>query len=110
MGFFFERTETENEIVVVYKPYFLYVFFLAFLVSALANQLPDSATFKSVAGLIWLSALALFFFRFVAMRKTWGEMREAMRTGAVSVSGSKLSPSNPLTYRIPKARGTRQDA
>ena len=103
MSFFFERSETETEIVVIHKPYYLYVFFLVLILWVAADLFPEHSTIKSIAGFAWVTAIALMVSRYFAMRKTWNEMKDAMQKGGVTMSGSKLNPSDPLTVRIPKA-------
>jgi len=102
MNFFFDRTETDKEIVVVNKPYFLYLIFLALILWVAADQFPEHTAVKSMAGLAWFLAIVVMLLRYLSMRKVWREMREAMQIGEVTMSGSKFNPSNPLVVRISK--------
>lgn len=110
MNFFFERSETDKEIIVVNKPYFLYLFFLALILLAAGDQFPEHTAIKSIAALTWFLALVVMVLRYFSMRKVWREMRAAMRSGEVTMSGSKLNPSNPLVVRIPKALTNKSNA
>jgi len=102
MNFFFDRTETDKEIVVVNKPYFLYLIFIALILWVAADQFPTHTVVKSMAGFAWFLAIVVVLLRYLSMRKVWREMREAMQIGEIAMSGSKLNPSNPLVVRIKK--------
>lgn len=103
MKIFFDRFETDKEIVVIYKPYFLYFLAVALVFWGVADQLPQNDAMKTLASFFWFTAIAVVVWRYISMREVWGEMREAMTKGAVVMSGSKFNPANPLTVRIPKS-------
>ena len=100
MKVFLERSETEEEIVIVHKPYFIYAFFAAIVLWVLAGIVPSIA---SLSGFVWLVLIVLIVWRFVAMRQYRKEVAEAMKNGTVAMSGSMLNPTRPLTVRISKA-------
>ena len=102
MSLFFEREETEDEVIVTHKPYFLYVLLGALLLAAISNNFEFSETAKSVVGLVWLFAIVIFICRFISIRGVQKEMLGAMKSGGVSISGSRFNPKDPMIVRIPK--------
>ena len=100
MGFFYDRTETENKIVIRMKNVILYyiayfglvlAFFAAFALSGLISPLVGCIGIPTVTALLlvlWLN-----------IRKMNSEVRNAMKKGKVVVSGSRLSG---FTYEISK--------
>jgi len=110
MKLFFERSETDKEIIVVHKPYFLYFFLLALALWVVSDRLPQNDIVKSLAGLTWLSALVILIWRYISMRGVLKETREALNRGEVAMSGSKFNPSHPLTVRIRKSLPSKPNA
>ncbi len=101
MKFFYDRTETDTEVVIVYRPYSWYLLFGLLAVYLVSGELPAGGL-SELKGLAWAAIIALMVTRFFAMRGVNATVREAMKKGAVQMSGSSLSPKNPLTARIPK--------
>lgn len=97
----YNRSETQNEITIVYKyhPVF-YILLLACFVIAYAGSYAGMS--ETVAMIIVLCVLSLIIFYHVAIKSVNSEVKKAMRSGNVELSGSKFSFSNPLTVRIKK--------
>jgi len=97
----YDRSETHNEITIVYKyhPVF-YILLLACFVIAYAGSYVGMS--ETVAMVIVLCVLFVLIFYHVAIRSVNSEVKKAMRAGSVELSGSKFSFSNPLTFRIKK--------
>ncbi len=92
----YERTETEDEIVIVHKYWAL--IYLGFLVAIIGIFLLDIWNSRPI-----LPLFVLFILIFIA--DNWTPLREtgkAMNEGEVTIYGSKFSLSNPLTIRIKK--------
>lgn len=92
MAIFYQRTETEKEIVIVYK-YNLH-FWVGFVV-----LIALGATLNLL--FVFLAALLTVIY-FIDLLKPSAEVKRAMRERAVSLSGSKLSLRNPAKAVITK--------
>jgi len=106
MTLFYERTETSDEVLVTYKPYYLYLLFGMLAIYALPESWFGTGMLAPVKSAAWLALLALIIGRFVTMWRINAEVRRAMKDGAVQMSGSIYSFSRPLTARIRKGSGT----
>lgn len=100
--FMFSRTETESKIIYVQKPYMYYLILGYFVCSVLTRYYPDLGVISILNLLVFL----LFFIHIVislkGIFKAMFEIRREMKFGAVSISGSKLSFKDPITYTIKK--------
>lgn len=103
MRMFVERSETENEITFVHRPYFVYVWIGAIAIWGAAQFVPEDSSLRSAAGFAWLIIIALVMCRFIGMRQYRAELSEAMKRGAVATTGSIFNRAQPLTVRIPKS-------
>ena len=98
MPFLYDRKESREDIVIVFKyqPVFYIVLLAAILIPSIAKLDPKWDAYLTLAiilfGVVWI----------VGKLKANREIKQAMRNGKVEVSGSKLSFSNPLTFRIKK--------
>lgn len=93
MPILYSREETEKEIIIIWKYFPLYYFFLILLmVSAFVFDNPFVSILFGIFLLVFL----------VANIKPILEIRKAMKTGSVQVSGQKYSLSNPLKTVIKK--------
>jgi len=101
MATFYDRTETENEIVITYK-YHAAAWILIFGGFAVAYIGPYTGLSKTAALAIVLGILFIVFIYILGKISPNREIRKAMKLGRVQVSGSKFSFSNPLTFRIKK--------
>lgn len=97
---YYSRTETEQTIVIVWKPFSFYST-VALSVAVLAGA------FCSMPA-VSLAALLLLFVNAAAYSVTCKnprrEINEATRNSSVQVTGSKYSVSSPLTITIPKGK------
>ena len=100
MKFFFERAETESEVIVTYNSYFLYLVLGLLTVSYVAKYFgaPDEV------GMVFsLVMLAVVLWRTVNIPGVKKEIRAAMRAGCgIRMSGSQFNIRNPYTVRISK--------
>jgi hypothetical protein len=102
MKLLYERTETDKQIILVYKPHSMYVL-LTILLSLMAiTFVPQFSDFASLSGPLTLAAAAVVIVRIVFMHKVNKEVQDAMRSNNVDIRGGKLSLSDPLTFVISK--------
>jgi hypothetical protein len=102
MKLLYERTETDEQIILVYKPHSMYVL-LTILLSLMAITFaPQLSDFASLSGPLTLAAAAVVIIRIVYMHKVNKEVQDAMRRNSVDIKGGKLSLSDPLTFVISK--------
>lgn len=104
MKLFFDRIETTDEILVVHKPYFMYLLAGALLFAFAANEWGDSEILQASSSFIWLFAIITFVWRFISMRAVRKEMMAAMKDNKITFSGSKFNPANPMVVRIAKTQ------
>lgn len=98
MSWLYDRAETDEEIVIRYKraPVLQGLSLLLFgcmIGSVVGRQFPLALLFCAVG-----FALSMSY------RNANAEVKRAMRSARVTVSGSKWSFANPLTIRIPKGK------
>ena len=95
MAIFYERTETEDGIIIRYK-YWALTYILFIITFALVL----------IVGSRWaLILIILFLILFIIdFWRPNQELRKAMKEGNVKVSGSKFSFSNPFTATIKKEK------
>ena len=100
MGFFYDREESEEQIIICLKKWaWFYIFLFAALICAFLGRLFDQAFFIGTAiFLILMISLVIPFWPLLS------QVNKAMRRGPVRISGSKFSLSNPLTFVIPKTK------
>ena len=101
MGFFYERTETKDKVVVKYFPTFvlpILLFILGIVVSTWIYEIGGPI----VALLFPLPFLAMIWLFGMHMKNVSEEVAKARREGRVKTSGSRWSFSNPLTVEIEK--------
>ncbi|OGF31416.1 hypothetical protein A2533_01985 [Candidatus Falkowbacteria bacterium RIFOXYD2_FULL_35_9] len=97
MPLFYTRQESESEIKIVYTNqalvyiFLLIIFGLTFLDLSFDWQL-----------ILFFFTLSFIIVWYAGLWKTGREVRQAMKTGKVIVSGSKLSFKNPVTVVIKK--------
>jgi hypothetical protein len=102
MKLLYERTETDKQIILVYKPHSMYIL-LTILLSLMAiTFVPQFSDFASLSGPLTLAAAAVVIVRIVFMHKVNKEVQDAMRSNNVDIRGGKLSLSDPLTFVISK--------
>ena len=102
MSTLYNRKESENEIVITLKyQAACYILLLAGFVLAYAGPYTGMSESTAITIVILGVAVPLIVYT-LAIIGINREVRKAMKSGNVQVSGSKFSFSNPLTYRIKK--------
>lgn len=99
MKFFFERTETAQEIQIVLKPHSLYLMLLMLGGWLLNDLVMQSAPIAQVIMPVFIVFMVIRFFALIRIQK---EVLVAMKQNKVATIGSKFSFSNPFTYTINK--------
>lgn len=94
MGLLYSRTENNEEIVIVYT-YKAYIYF--FLFFAFAVSFTNIAETWGVASALLFLLLLIFGFW-----KPNREIKKAMESKKVEMSGKNFSAANPLTFKIKK--------
>jgi len=102
MGFIVDVDENENRKIIRYAryPLFMWCMFSGIAIGIFGENLISWAWFAAAPLLIIAFAMAIPCWKFN------GEVKRAMRTGSVKVSGSKWSFSNPLTIEITKGNNS----
>lgn len=100
MGFAVDVDENEQRKIIRYTryPFFMWCMFGGLAIGFLGEQWVSWS---------WLLAAPLLVIAFTIAIPCWkyyGEVKRAMRTGGVKVSGSKWSFSNPITIEITKGQ------
>lgn len=98
MAIFYEKKETENEILYIYKysASFYYALLFAFL-----TAIPDG--FARISYFVISPIVLLFCLIWIVDHwKPNRELRAAMKKGKVEITGSKFSFKNPLTCIVKK--------
>jgi len=98
----FERNEFEKEVVIVQKPYHLYLLLGAFVSSVASNNYAEIELLKTISFVFWLILGVFFVINLKSVIQTRREISRSMKVGGVIVSGSRFSIKNPVTYRITK--------
>ncbi|MGF1688901.1 hypothetical protein L4C36_19835 [Photobacterium japonica] len=100
MTFFFERTETAQDIRIVLKPHSLYIMLGMIAVWLLNDLVLQSAPVSQLLMPVFIVFMVVRFFALVKVQK---EVLIAMKKGQVSTAGSKFSFTNPFTYTLTKS-------
>ena len=95
---YYSRTETDQAVVIVWKPFSMYSTYI-FVAMALLGSL-FSITALSIIALFLLFVNAIAYS--ASCKNPRSEINEASRNSTVQVSGNKFSLSSPLTITIPK--------
>ena len=95
---YYSRTETEQSIVIVWKPFSTYSTFILLAV-ALVGSLCSITAISLIAFLLLVVNAVVYF---ADCKKPRSEINEASRNSSVQVSGNKFSLSSPLTVTIAK--------
>jgi multisubunit Na+/H+ antiporter MnhE subunit len=98
----FERKETDEEIIIVQKPYFYYLFSAAIVCAIASNFFVEVQILQTVAVVLWIGLMVYMAINFKMITKTRMEVASAIKQGNIFVKGSKFSATNPFTYRIVK--------
>lgn len=95
---YYSRTETEQDIVVVWKPFSTYSTFVLLALLLLGSWLDMTLLPLGAYFLLFVNAIVYF----LSCKKPRSEIKEASRNSSVKVSGNKFSFSSPLTVTISK--------
>jgi hypothetical protein len=105
MSLFYQRTETEKEVTIVfrYNAYINWLLIILLLLILIASVFGNNNFFYELFSfaVIPLIVLVALIYRIGIFRAN-KEIKERMQNGSVEVSGSKLSISNPLKFIIKK--------
>ncbi|MBE7062616.1 MAG: hypothetical protein E7390_02345 [Ruminococcaceae bacterium] len=102
---FYSRKETENEVIIKWKPYTTYGSFLYIILAFVCSQI-FSKTFNSIfiilAGISFIMMIVNAVVAVIATKKVTNEARTAQQKGNCRLEGNKYSFSNPLVIHIYK--------
>ena len=103
MGFFSERIETEDKIIIRFRFYAVYILMPFIVLGAMISLLlQTNVYFASLVATLTLLFL-LIFQVFTKMYEPLWEIQKASKEGRVKISGSRIFPWNPFTAEISKA-------
>ena len=102
MIWIFDRKETENEIIIVQKPYFYYLVFGAYISYFAESKLTDYDILAVISGFLWFAFVLFMLINLKSIFVNRREISRHMKSGQVVISGSRLSIKKPVTYTIPK--------
>lgn len=102
MNLLYERKETNDQVVVVFKPYSMYLLLFVLVALMALTFIPALTTYIALGNLLMVVAAIVVLMRIVSMFKINQEIRKAMSEDRVSISGGKFSAKNPLTFVIKK--------
>lgn len=102
MKIFFERTESEDKSIIIFKPYSMYVLLAALALLTAVTFVPSLAPYEYLADALIPIAALIVVGRIVVMFKVNREIQQAVGENNVDISGGKLSAKNPLTFTINK--------
>jgi len=106
MDLFYQRSETDEQIIIVFRPYSMYVLLVVLLVLMGVTFVPALADYEYLGNVLIPIAAVVVMARIVMMHSVNKEVQEAIRSDNVKISGSKLSANNPLTFEISKTTGS----
>lgn len=102
---FYSRTETENEVMIKWKPYTTYGSFLYIILAVVFSQI-FSKTFNSILMILAMISFIMMIVNtvisIIATKKITNEARMAQQKGNCRLEGNKYSLSNPLVIHIYK--------
>lgn len=102
MNLLYQRTESANEISIVFKPYSMYVLLLVLILLMAITFVPALSAYEALANVLMPLAALVVVVRIIFMYKVNQEVQKAIRSDSVTVTGGKFSMKNPLTFVITK--------
>ena len=102
MKVFFEREESDNQIIIKVKPYFLYSH-AAFVIFVFLSQRYDNGFLVVLSTIFVALAIILTLVREVAMRNVNLEIKGAMKKEKSKVTTTKFSFLRPTVVSFPKS-------
>eukprot|EP00919_Chromeraceae_sp_WS-2016_P065215 GHVR01154358.1.p1 GENE.GHVR01154358.1~~GHVR01154358.1.p1 ORF type:complete len:104 (+),score=3.81 GHVR01154358.1:134-445(+) len=103
MNLLYERKETNDQVVVIFKPYSMYLLLFVLLALMALTFIPALSSYVMLGNVLMAVAAIVVMMRIVSMFKINQEIRKAMSEDKVSITGGKLSAKNPLTFVIKKS-------
>ncbi|MBT1451738.1 hypothetical protein KJ365_12675 [Glaciecola sp. XM2] len=102
MKLLYERTETDDKITLVYPPYSMVALLIILLLLMAVTFVEQFSDYAHFSGPLTFAAAIVVFVRIVFMHKVNSEVQSAIRENKVTITGTKLSFTNPLTFVIDK--------
>ena len=103
VNIFFDRKETESQVVITISPWWLYLSLGLVAVMVLPRIGQDSEAPAGIASILALCALMIVsIWRLLSMSRVRGEIFRAMKAGSVQMTGSRFNPASPMTITIEK--------
>lgn len=102
MGFFYDREETEKEIIIIHKKCAWYYMSLWSSVLCLWGWYFSEGRMGSLFMKLAAVLIILMVFFAISNWKVTSEVRKASKKGRATVSGNRYSLSNPRKYIITK--------
>lgn len=100
MKWFFERSEANNSVTIIFKPYSMYALLIILGAMTAITFVNALSPYDHFVAMLMPVAAAIIGARIVLMFKVNKEIQQAIRESKVKVSGGKLSAKNPLTFVI----------
>lgn len=100
MKLFFERTQTHDKTLIVFKPYSMYLLLVILTAMTAITFIPALSPYDHLVAILMPIAAAVIAARIILMYKVNKEIQQAIRDENVKISGGKLSAKNPLTFVI----------
>ncbi|MFT6267509.1 MAG: hypothetical protein ACJAVV_000307 [Alphaproteobacteria bacterium] len=110
MKLFFERTETEDKTIIVFKPYSMYLLLAVLGLMTAITFIPALSPYDHFVAMLMPLAAAVIAARIIFMYKVNSEIQQAIRDNNVNISGGKLSAKNPLTFELTKVSSTTSES
>lgn len=103
---FYSRTETENEVIIKWKPYTTYSTFLCLLAMPLISILTSASPMSTPLTIVGIFILMMVnsVITIKATKQVTAEIRMAQQKGNCRLEGNKYSFSNPLVIYIDKSQ------
>lgn len=102
MKLLYERNESDEKIVVIFRPYSMYVLLVVLLLLMAVTFVPNFVAYAYIGNFLMPIAAVVVVTRLVFMHKINQEVQQAIREDRVVISGGKLSAKDPLTFVINK--------
>ncbi|MFT4653459.1 MAG: energy-coupling factor transporter transmembrane protein EcfT [Patiriisocius sp.] len=106
MKLFFERTESKDKTIIVFKPYSMYLLLAVLALMTAITFVPALLPYEHFVAVLMPIAAAVIAARIIFMYKVNREIQHAIRNNSVNINGGKLSAKKPLTFEITKNQGS----
>jgi hypothetical protein len=102
MKLFFERKETVDKTIIIFKPYSMYLLLVILGIMTAITFIDALSAYQEFVSILMPLAAVVIGARIVLMFKVNKEIQQAIRDNKVTITGGKLSTKNPLTFEICK--------